>query len=122
MKVKITHDVFNIVKRLKAINKNYFIMFNTKTNKYEIHNLKYKNTLCLVLPYNALDNRAITYVLKSERVEEQLELIEKTNLKIEKSNKEKLNDKINYQLKEIYSYANKKVNDFDGDGFKFNWC
>ena len=122
MKIKIQHDVFNIVNRLKQINSGYFVMFNTQTEKFEIHNNNYKNTLWLTLPFNQLDCRAINYVLKSQNVEQVLLEIENDNLKLEKSNKEKLEDRTTYQLNEIYNYANKKVVDFDGDAYKFEWC
>ena len=122
MKIKIQHDVFNIVNRIKQINAGYFVMFNTKNQKFEIHNKNYKNTLCLTLPFNQLDCRAIEYVLKSQNVEQMLAEIENNNLKIEKSNKEQLQDRTTYQLNEIYNYANKKVVDFDGNAYKFEWC
>lgn len=121
MRIKITHDVFNIAKRIKQINKNYFIMFNTKSENFEVHNKSYKNTFCLCLPFKNLDSRVITYVLKSEKVEECFEEIEKNNSKLEKSKQNKIKDMVNYQLKEIYDYANKKATDFNGNAFKTNW-
>lgn len=121
MKIKITTDVFNIANRLKSINPNYFIMYNTKTQKFEIHNKQYHNTLCLTLPYDGLDARAITYVLQSEKVEERLQEIEETNLKLEKQEKENFNDKINYQLTEIYKYAQCNSCGFNGDAYKTIW-
>ncbi len=121
MRIKITHDVFNIVKRLKTINKNYFVMYNLKLKKFEIHNKKYKNTLCLTLPYSCLDNRTITYVLKSEQVEERIKEIEENNLKIKLAEKQDLTDKTNYQLNEIYKYAKAGVKDFDGNAYKTTW-
>ena len=121
MKIKITHDVFNIVNRLKTINKNYFVMYNLKLKKFEIHNKKYKNTLCLTLPYSSLDCRAITYVLKSEQVEERIREIEENNLKIKLAEKQNLSDKANYKLNEIYKYAQAGVKDFNGNAYKTTW-
>lgn len=122
MKIKIEHDVFNIVNRLKTINKNYFVLFNLKTKKFELHNKSTKNTLCLILPFERLDARTITHVLKSEKIDECLKEIEIVNEKISKSNKEKLEDKVKYQLKEIYDFASSKVKNFDGNAYKFDWC
>ncbi len=122
MKILIKHDVFNIANRIKQINKNYFIVFNKQTNKFEVHNKTLKNTLCLVLPFKQLDVRTLTYVLKSEKIDEQFLEIEKNNKKIENSNSNKIKDKITYQLKEIYNYANKQCTDFNGEAFKFEWC
>lgn len=122
MKIKLEHDVFNITKRLKQINKAYFVLYNTKSQKYEIHNQNYQNTYCLTLPFNQLDARTIDYVLKSQNVEQMLLEIEENNLKLEKSNKQLIEDRTKYQLNEIYNYANKKVVDFNGNAYKFKWC
>lgn len=121
MKIKINHDVFNIVNRLKQINKNYFVMYNKKTNKFEIHNKSYANTLCLTLPYSSLDARAINYVLKSEQVEQVLLEIERNNQNLKMQQKNNLTDKINYQLNEIYSYALKGSGEFNGNAYKTLW-
>lgn len=122
MKIKITHDVFNITNRLKHIDKDYFVLFNTKIQKYEVHNSCFANTYCLTLPFNSLDSRAIDYVLKSQKVDEMIEEIESNNLKIEKSNNQIIEDRVKYQLKEIYDYSSKKVVGVDADAYKYKWC
>ncbi len=121
MKIKINHDVFNIVNRLKQINKNYFVMFNTKTKKFEIHNKAYANSLCLTLPYARLDARAINYVLKSEQVDETLREIELHNKKLELQEQNKISDKVNYQLSEIYKYSNSGSKQFTQNSYKTIW-
>ena len=121
MRIKINRDVFNIVNRLKQINKNYFVMFNVKTKKFEIHNKAYNNTLCLTLPYPRLDARAINYVIKSEQVEETLKEIEVNNKKLELQNEKNLADKINYQVSEIYKYSKNGSKDFGLNSYKTTW-
>ena len=37
MKIKIESDIFEISKRVKDIDENYYIVFDTKKNKYELH-------------------------------------------------------------------------------------
>ena len=88
--MKIYNDVFNISKRIKYLNKNYYIVFNTSKNKFEVHDSSLvKNTYCLTLPYNQLDERALKYVLSTrcEYVEEILNKIEINNKKLESANK-----------------------------------
>ena len=68
MKIKINSDVFNIIDRLKQIDSGYFVLFNTNTKKFEIHNSETKNGYCLTIPYRQLDKRS-------------LELVEKTHIK-----------------------------------------
>lgn len=91
MKITIKNDVFNIFKRIKQINNNYFIIFDTNKNIYEIYE---KNNSCVVftLPFKELDARAIECVLKRLKTsnEEILKEIERHNLKLEQEEKEKI--------------------------------
>ena len=61
----IKNDIFNIAKRLKSIDKKYFIVFNSDRNKYEVHYARAKNTYELTIPYDTLDARTIDFVLKT---------------------------------------------------------
>ena len=90
MKIKIYSDVYNISKRIKDIEKNYYIVYNTITKKFEIHNSAQKDTsYCLTLPYLELDERTLNYVnkTKSENIEKILEEIEKNNKQRESAEK-----------------------------------
>ena len=44
MKIKIESDVFNIINRIKEIDDGYFIMYNTNSKKFEVHNEKNLNS------------------------------------------------------------------------------
>ncbi len=90
MKIKITHDVYNIAKRIKYIDRNYFIMFNTSNNKFEIHNsLQMGSSYCLTLPMFELNECVLEHVRKTQSVniDEILENIEKDNNILESANK-----------------------------------
>lgn len=89
MKITIKNDVFNIFKRIKQINNNYFIIFNTNKNKYEIYE---KDYLLFTIPFDYLDVRTIDYVLKMLKTsnEEILKEIEQHNNRLEKNETEKL--------------------------------
>lgn len=121
MKVKILSDPFNITKRLKTLNKNYFIMFNTKTQKYELHNSQFNNTYCITIPFNSLDVRTINLVRQSEKTDEVIAEIENHNKKLQIQTKNKLKEKSEYQLNEIYNYANRHVCNYNGDAFLDVW-
>lgn len=120
MKVIITHDVFDISKRIKNLDVNYYIVYDTRLCRYEIHNSKYSNTLCLVLPFDCLDCRAIEYVRKSENVEECLNEIEINNQRINQHKQNAIKDRTTYQLNEIYKYASRK-GEFDGKAYLSTW-
>ena len=78
----IEDDLFGISARLKSIDDGYFIFRNYKTGKFEVHNRKCRpNTLCLVLPYDELDERTVRRVryTAAERVKKIVEDMERAN-------------------------------------------
>lgn len=99
---KLKSDLYNISKRIKKIDKGYYVVFNTVTKKFEIHNsLQLGSTYCLTLPYAELDERALKYVhkTKSENIEKILEQIEKDNKLKESADKKQA-------LSEVYERLN----------------
>ncbi len=82
MKIKIFTDVYDISNRIKNIDKNYYILFNTSTKKFEVHNSSQKdNSYCLTIPYNFLDERTLNLVNETrvENIERILNEIENEN-------------------------------------------
>lgn len=87
MSIKITTDSLFISERLREIDKDYFIVFNEKRNKFEVHNSSQKlDTYCLTLPYNFLDERCVDLVLKTriENKDNLIKIMDKENEKLEK--------------------------------------
>ena len=125
MLIKIFHDVFDICDRIKEIDDGYFIVFNTSSNQYEIHNFKQKvTTFCISCP-NGLDSRVITKLRKTrvENIDKVLKEIEESNKKIEENIKNKQKDESEYKLREMFDYANKKEYDIDfSDSNKTKWA
>jgi len=90
MKIKITHDVYDIAKRIKNIDKNYYIVFETSRGKFEVHNSsQIGSSYCLTLPNTCLDERALKHVRKTQsaNIDEILEKIENDNNLRESANK-----------------------------------
>lgn len=82
MKIKILHDVCNISKRIKYIDRDYYVVYNTSKQKFEIHNSsQFGSSYCLTLPYCQLDERALAYVRQtaSANIDEVLEKMENDN-------------------------------------------
>lgn len=80
----IEDDMFGVCRRLKSIDAGYFVFLNYATGKFEVHNSACRpNTLCLVLPYDRLDERTVRKVAatRAERVREIIARIEADNLK-----------------------------------------
>ena len=93
MNIQIKHDVYNIAKRIKNIEKNYFIVYNTSKKSFEVHNSRQiGTTYCLTLPYKELDERALKYVnyTKSENIEKILNKIDNENKMLESAEKSKV--------------------------------
>ena len=82
MKIKILSDVFNISKRIKNIDRDYFVLYDTSKQKFEIHNSnQIGSSYCLTIPYDELDERTLKCVLKTQsaNIEEILNEIENDN-------------------------------------------
>lgn len=85
----IDDDMFGVCRRLKSIDDGYFVFLNYATGKFEVHNSKDRNTLCLVLPYDTLDERTVRRVLytRTERAKELVERMERYNAELERRNR-----------------------------------
>ena len=107
----IKSDLFNITKRIKQIDKKYFIVFNKKTKKFEVHYKRNASTLELVLPYDRLDKRTLDFVLKTKMEHKQklIEEMEKHNQKLEDEKNRNMLDEATYKAKEMLKYAQNKT-------------
>lgn len=84
MKIVIKNDVFDIASRLKEIDKDYFVVWDTVKQRFEVHNSKNRgDTFCVSVPHKSLDARTITRVLytRIERVEQLLDELKKQEKK-----------------------------------------
>lgn len=61
-RIAVTGDVYNITGRLKEIDRDYFVMFNRLTQRFEVHVKGQWETLGCELPFEELDARALRYV------------------------------------------------------------
>ena len=90
MKIKVLFDVYNISKRIKNIEKGYYVVYNTLKQKFEVHSSsQLGSSYCLTLPYDKLDERALKYVRStmSTNIDEILNKIENDNQILESANK-----------------------------------
>jgi len=102
----LTHTM-DIPVRLKEVNRDFFIMLNTKSQKFEIHcKSQPYDTLACVLPFDTLDERTIEYARKysSARTEIITREIDEFNERLNKKKQQETIDKANYKMKEAYNY------------------
>ncbi len=81
----VAKDLYDIGDRLKEIAPYYFVVYNQKNGKYELHSHLERPTYVLTFPYEKLDQRAIEHTIKTrvENIEKTIAEIEKHNLKLE---------------------------------------
>ena len=124
MLIKIFEDVFDITKRLKEIDSTYFVVFNTKKQKFEIHSSNQKNSYCFTVPNNTLDSRAVSLALKTRRenFDKIIKEIDEENKNLEKENKRQIDDLCEFKAKEIFSYAKSHDDINFDDAYKTRWA
>lgn len=87
---EIESDCLDIIKRIKAIDEDYFVVFDLDKKKFELHNKSQGgNTYCLTFPFDTLDERAVTLVLKT-RVQNSDALFEEMQRENEKQEKDNI--------------------------------
>ena len=93
MKIKIKNDVFDVTNRIKKLNNNYIIMFDTVGNKYYVCD-QFLHNIVFTLPDTSLTPSAIDYVLQmqSKSNAQILEEIDVHNKKVFDTNKQKIKD------------------------------
>ena len=89
MLIELKNDALFISQRLKEIDQSYYLVFNTISNKYEVHSsMQMGYTYCLTCPNPALDERLVELTKKTRRenLSELLKEVDKENEKLEKQN------------------------------------
>lgn len=125
MLIRIKHDAFNIARRIKSIDKGYFLCFNTITKRFEVHNSKQRHTFCLVVENKQIDCRVLSQVFKTRRenIDKILAEIDKHNKMLENQSKTKMLDKSSFMFKEMFSYASHHEGDVNfTDAYKTRWA
>ena len=95
MKIKVFSDNFFITSRLKEIDRSYFILYDTNSQKFEVHSSgQFGNSYCLTLPFDVLDERAVDHVLKT-RVQNKDEILKELDRQNDLLEKKAIKEQIN---------------------------
>lgn len=88
MKIIVKNDIYNISKRIKYINRDYYIVYNNIEKKFQIFD---KQGVVITLPYKNLDIRGINFLVERLKKSnfEILEEVEKHNQKIDEEARRK---------------------------------
>lgn len=105
MKIEVCFDVYNISKRIKNIDRDYYVVYDTSRQKYEVHNKsQLGSSYCLTLPFNNLDERALTFVMETQSTN-----IDRILNQIENNNKSRESTEKNSALSCIYDSIEEKL-------------
>lgn len=100
-------DIFFISERIKDINENYILFYNTKNHRYEIHDIA--NQICSeCITFFDYPTKEILFRLKSSNKQNMQKLlidIEKHNEKLENERKTAQTNTAKDKLKAIINYA-----------------
>lgn len=109
-------NVFRIPERIKEIDPDYFILFNSYTQKYELHHrITPWNTYQLTFPYPELDARAVTHVNRTHvrRAKQLAREVEEHNRKLDEAKRKRFSDQVreiaewgydHYEIEKKYFY------------------
>ena len=88
----IRNDLFDIAARLKSIDDGYFVVYNFRLHRYEVHHSRQRgSTFALSVPYPCLDVRTETLVrrTRAENAKRLMEETERENARIARLESEK---------------------------------
>lgn len=108
MLIEIQNDIYFIGSRLKEIDSNYQVFYNTKRNMFEVHNKEQiGGSYCLTVPYSKLDQRTVDFVRKTrtENRKKLFEEIDKDNERLEKLSEKRILEDAKDQLYEFVKYT-----------------
>jgi hypothetical protein len=113
-------NVFNAPERIREIDPDYFVVFDPRNQKFELHHKEQEFTPCFVFPFDELDGRAVDYVQDSriERFRDKIQKMEENNRKIEEAQHKEFMDKIEVTAKDIHTYALRHDDDQQKKAFK----
>lgn len=88
--ILVEHDLYGIAERITAIESGYFIIYDSRSGKYEVHSADNKrSTYCFTVPYDQLDARTLDYCRETliANTDQLLKRMEANNRKIDEAKK-----------------------------------
>lgn len=108
----LVNDTFYISEEIKNINKNYRLFYNKNLCQYEVHNIT-KNQSFVLCFKNYPNQNLITNLLNSGSKQPKtiFKEIEENNMKIFENNQNKIFNKANDCLNEVFKFSEKTTSD-----------
>lgn len=106
--IPVKSNVYDIPQRLREIDSNYFVMYNTESDKFEVHHSKQiGGTLALNIPYSELDSRTLELVRKTSVENSKIiyDEMERNNKAIKDNANIKIMAEAEAKTRELFHYA-----------------
>jgi TRAP-type mannitol/chloroaromatic compound transport system substrate-binding protein len=106
---EVTEDYSSIVREVKDIDPEYFILQNRHTGVFELHHMgQADSTFCIMLPFPQLDRRTIDRIheTRAEKFKELIAAMNAKNDKIDRDRQAYFTDYVKWVSKETYNYVN----------------
>ncbi len=83
----VVDDLYDVARRIQEIAPYYFVVYNERRQKFELHSDRDRPTYVLTFPYDRLDARCIEHTLKTriENFDRIIEEMDKHNMELEKT-------------------------------------
>jgi hypothetical protein len=90
--------VFDIPKRVYEYDNSFFVVFNTRNQRYEVHSLDYpgEDTISVTVPYKNLDERTLRHIYRNDIRVHGMEIFRRLELAEEKEEKRKERETKNF--------------------------
>ncbi len=62
--IPITDDLYDIARRLRSVDDDYRLLYNTDKNRYEVHSAA-RGAIQFVVPFDEADARTVDYALRT---------------------------------------------------------
>ncbi len=122
--IKIKNDAFNINERIKILNPNYFVVYNTQNHRFEVHNSRqFASTFCITCD-SGLNASVLTKLRKTkiENLQKIVDEIDESNQKREDEIKRVALDKAEFKAREMFDYAKAREDCDFCDAYTTTWC
>jgi len=99
-------DLFGIARRIREIDKGYFVAYSYKHKRFEVHHRYQRGgSFCLAVPFDRLDARLVDLVLKSrvQNADKVFAQIERDNKRLLKQEKYKAVKNAENQTERLFS-------------------
>ena len=114
-------DMYGLSGRIKKINKNYELVFNYKSKKYEVHDFSnHVCSLCLQIEPNELDSRILRKLVltRRENMARLFKSIDEQNKKMQEQNIGELKNQCGELFEDVMGYACRTSRELEAEDIK----